>query len=84
MRWAFCRDTPWEKTKQLLKCAGSLSQAGSISSISGGRVPRFLGGNAFGDVVGGLFGDDPGGENSDQGAAASGEFAVGGIGDLQI
>jgi len=47
-------------------------------------VPRFLGGNAFGDVVGGLFGDDPGGENSDQGAAASGEFAVGGIGDLQI
>ncbi len=41
----------WQRTKTVNRCAGELSQAGSVSSLSGGRVPRLLGSNTFGDIA---------------------------------
>jgi RHS repeat-associated protein len=39
------------RTKTVNRCAGQLSQAGSVSNLSGGRVPEVLGSNFFGDVA---------------------------------
>jgi hypothetical protein len=48
----------WDKLKQAARrtievnrCAGELSQAGSVSSLSGGRIPELLGSNFFGDIA---------------------------------
>jgi len=39
------------RTKTVNRCAGQLSQAGSVTNLSGGRVPELLGSNTFGDVA---------------------------------
>lgn len=39
------------RTKTVNRCAGQLSQAGSVSNLSGGRVPEVLGSNTFGDIA---------------------------------
>ena len=70
-----CEENSWDKTKQLLRCAGSLSQSGSIGAISPLPVPKFLGGNFFGDLTGAALGPDLG-ESADQGAAAASEAAL--------
>src|SRR2546423_422643 len=41
----------WKRTAQVNRCAGLLSQAGSVSNLSGGRVPEVLGSNTFGDIA---------------------------------
>src|SRR5579883_440713 len=39
------------RTKTVNRCAGQISQAGSVSNLSGGRVHEVLGSNFFGDVA---------------------------------
>src|SRR5258708_3894118 len=40
-----------QRTKTVNHCAGQLSQVGSVSNLSGGRVPEVLGSNTFGDIA---------------------------------
>jgi hypothetical protein len=47
------------------RCAGQLSQAGSVSNLSGGRFPEILGSNTFGDIASLVTGSG----GLDQGAA---------------
>jgi len=70
-----CEDSPWDKTKKLFQCAGSLSQAGSLNAILPFHVP-LLGGNTFGDLAGAALGPGDLGERVDQGAAAGSDVAV--------
>jgi RHS repeat-associated protein len=39
------------RTKTVNRCAGQLSQAGSVTNLSGGRVPELAGSNTFGDIA---------------------------------
>ncbi len=40
-----------DRVNEVNRCAGELSQAGSVSNLSGGHVPELLGSNTFGDVA---------------------------------
>ncbi len=53
------------RTKIVNRCAGQLSQAGSVTNLSGGCVPEVLGSNTFGDIASLATG----GGGFDQGAA---------------
>jgi RHS repeat-associated protein len=60
------------RTKTVNRCAGQLSQAGSVSNLSGGRVPEVLGSNFFGDIASLATGSG----GFDQGAALAADAAA--------
>src|SRR5207244_7727579 len=50
---------PFDRAKDALRCAASLSQAGSVNNITGKNIP-IVGGNFFGDLTGAALGPEPG------------------------
>jgi RHS repeat-associated protein len=50
---------PFDRAKDALRCAASLSQAGSLNNLTGKDIP-VVGANFFGDLAGGLLGPEPG------------------------
>ena len=73
----------FDRAKNLARCAASLSQAGSVTNLSGGRVPGLLGSNVVGDLAGAILGPEPGadptvGENGriDQGLNVGADYAL--------
>jgi hypothetical protein len=61
-----------QTTRTANQCAGRLSQAGSVSNLSGGKVPTVLGSNTFGDIASLATG----GAGLDQGAALAADAAA--------
>ena len=59
-RGLFCEESPWERIKNVNRCAASLSQVDSVHNLSGGRIPEALGSNTVGDIAGLLTGPEPG------------------------
>jgi RHS repeat-associated protein len=59
-----------DRIKTVNHCAGELSQAGSVSNLSGGRVPELLGSNTWGDIASLATGSN---KAFDQGAAVAAE-----------
>jgi RHS repeat-associated protein len=68
----------WRRTTAVNRCAGQLSQSGSVSNLSNGKVPGFLGSNTFGDIA--TLATGQGGV--DQGYAVAVDATVHGLSNL--
>jgi RHS repeat-associated protein len=68
----------WRSTAAANRCAGQLSQSGSVSNLSNGKVPGFLGSNTFGDIA--TLATGQGGV--DQGYAVAVDATVHGLSNL--